>query len=405
MQQASEIPNLTRKTHRDFVPSRRLRVLIVAPSLEILGGQAVQAARLVSHLKEEPWLEVSLLPINPRLPFGLSKLQKIKYIRTFVTSLLYGISLITRVDKYDLIHVFSASYFSFVLAPTPALLVARLYGKKTVLNYRSGEAEDHLTRWRRSALRTIRLADQVVVPSGYLVDVFASFGLHARSISNFLESGRFFFRRRSPLRPLFLSNRNFEPLYNVGCILRAFALIQKRYPEARLTLAGDGSQRTNLEKLASELGLREVLFLGRVDPTRMPALYDANHIYLNSPNIDNMPGSIIEAFTAGLPVVTTNAGGIPYIVTDGETGLIVQRGDHEGMAACAIRLLEDEAWAVKIAEKAREESRKYTWGSVRNEWLNLYFGLVDNGASNVTEKAAQHGSIAAISQNRAVSDD
>ncbi|HEX9919377.1 MAG TPA: hypothetical protein VGA87_09430, partial [Pyrinomonadaceae bacterium] len=140
-----------------FASRRRVRVLIVAPSLGILGGQAVQAARLRERLAEEPSLEVSFLPINPRLPGLLGKLQDIKYVRTVLTSLAYVALLLWRVRAYDVIHVFSASYVSFVLAPTPAILVAKLYGKRVVLNYRSGEAEDHLRRWRRTAIPTIRL--------------------------------------------------------------------------------------------------------------------------------------------------------------------------------------------------------------------------------------------------------
>jgi glycosyltransferase involved in cell wall biosynthesis len=347
-------------------------VLIVAPSLGILGGQAVQAARLLARLQEEPSLRVSFLPVNPSLPGPLEKLQAIKYVRTIVTSLLYWTSLLARVRKYDVIHIFSASYFSFLLAPAPAILVARLYGKKTVLNYRSGEAEDHLKRWRRTAIPLIKMVDETVVPSGYLVDVFARFNLSAHSIFNFVDTGRFRFRERVPLRPVFFSNRNFEPLYNVGCTLRAFAIIQRRYPEASLTLAGDGSQRAELEKLARELDLRHTRFTGRVAPASMHELYDAADIYLNSPDIDNMPGSIIESFAAGLPVVTTNAGGIPYIVTDGETGLLVQRGDDEAMAACAIRLLADDGLAQKLVSRAHAECSKYSWARVRDEWLKLY---------------------------------
>jgi glycosyltransferase involved in cell wall biosynthesis len=349
-----------------------LRLLIVAPGLEILGGQAVQAARLMSRLDEEPSLHVSFQPINPRLPGPLGKLQEIKYVRTILTSLLYWTNLLARVRRYDVIHIFSASYFSFLLAPAPAILVAKLYGKKTVLNYRSGEAEDHLRRWRRTAIPLIRLVDEVVVPSGYLVDVFARFGIRARSIFNFVDEQRFRFRQRNPLRPVFLSNRNFEPLYNVGCTLRAFALIQKRFPEASLTIAGDGSQRAELLGLAAELDLRRTEFVGRVAPASMPALYDAADIYLNSPEIDNMPGSIIESFASGLPVVTTDAGGIPYIVTDSETGLMVQRGDYQAMAACAIRLLEDERLAQSIASRAHAECARYSWAKVRDEWFKLY---------------------------------
>lgn len=358
---------------------RPLRVLIVAPSLDLLGGQAVQAARLLKCMREEPSLEVSFLPINPRLPRLLNRLQWIKYARTIATSLVYGAMLLARVHRYDVIHIFSASYTSFVLAPTPAILVAKLYGKQTILNYRSGEAEDHLHRWRRTVLPTLRLVEEITVPSGYLVDVFARFGLRARSISNIVDTERFRFRPRRPLRPVFLSNRNFEPLYNVGCVLRAFALIQQRFPEARLTLAGDGSERAGLELLARELKLHHTEFVGRIAPESMHELYEASDIYLNSPNLDNMPASIIEAYASGLPVVTTDAGGIPYIVTDKATGMLVPLGDYTAMAECAIRLLEDDVLASGIAERARTECHKYSWVAVRGEWLKLYQEAADAG--------------------------
>src|SRR5258705_7226625 len=138
---------LRTRSHNDVGPSV-VRVLIVAPSFDILGGQAVQAARLLDRLAQEPGLKADFLAVNPRLPGVLRKLQSIKYVRTVVTSLAYIASLFSRVWKYDVIHIFSASYFSLVLAPTPALLIGKLFGKKLLLNYHSGEAEDHLERWR-----------------------------------------------------------------------------------------------------------------------------------------------------------------------------------------------------------------------------------------------------------------
>jgi len=173
-----------------------VRVLIVAPSFDILGGQAVQAARLLARLREESSLSIGFLPINPRLPGFLRRLQAIKYVRTIVTSLLYTTTLLKNVGKYDIIHIFSASYFSFLLAPTPAILVAKLYGKKILLNYHSGEAEDHLARWKRSALPVIKLVDEIAVPSKYLVGVFAKFGLRSRPIYNLIETDEFSFRER-----------------------------------------------------------------------------------------------------------------------------------------------------------------------------------------------------------------
>ncbi len=348
--------------------NQTVSVLLVAPSLRILGGQAVQADHLYRRLSGEPWLKVGFLAVNPRLP---GNLQDIKYVRTVITSLAYILRLLWVVPQYDVIHIFSASYLSFVIAPTPAILIARLFGKKALLNYRSGEAEDHLTRWS-SARRTIRLMNGIVVPSGYLVDVFAKFGFHAKAIYNVVDTSRYTWRERVPLRPVFLANRNFERLYRVDVILRAFALIQEARPDASLIVAGDGRERQVLLDLAKELKLRNVEFMGRVPQDRMPQLYNAADIYLNSSEIDNMPVSIIEAYASGTPVVTTNAGGIPYIVQHEQTGLLVPCGDHEALAREALRLLADADLASSIARNAFTQCTNYQWPAVRDQWRDLY---------------------------------
>jgi glycosyltransferase involved in cell wall biosynthesis len=351
-------------------------VCLVAPSLDVPGGQAVQAARLFRGLRELDSVAVGFVPINPRLPGLLRLLQRVRYVRTAVTSLRYVWALLASLAEYDIVHVFSASYFSFMLAPTPAVLLGKWYGKRVLLNYRSGEAEDHLRRWRRSAIPVMRLADELVVPSGYLVDVFARAGLRARAVPNVVDCDQFRFRKRTPLRPVFLSNRSFEAHYNVACVLRAFARIQRTRPDARLVVAGDGPEREALKRLARELDLRNVEFVGRVTPDRMPRLYDEADVYLNAPDIDNMPGSILEAFASGVLVVTTDAGGIPYIVRHEESGLIVPRGDHEGMAAAAVRLLEDPALGERLSTRAHEEClRKYAPEAVLREWRSVYEGL------------------------------
>jgi len=350
----------------------KVRVLIAAPSLDILGGQSRQAVRLMEGLKREADLQIGFLPHNPRLPGFLRVLQRIKYVRTVSTTLFYLVLLLLRVRKYDIIHVFSASYYSYSLSAAPALLIARLFGKKSILNYRSGEAEDHLATWK-TAVPSIRMADQIVVPSGYLVDVFARFGLRARAINNIVELDRFTFRERSPLRPIFLTSRLLEPLYNVPCVLRAFAIIQQNYPEARLTVAADGFLRAELEQLARDLKLRNCDFIGFVSFDDMPALYDAADIYLSATSIDNMPSSITESMACGLNVVTTDGGGaIPYIMTHEVTGLIVNSDDHEALAREALRLLDDNDFALQLAHNAHQASKKFTWPYIRDEWLDLY---------------------------------
>ncbi len=365
----------------DKSPRARIRVCLVGPSLDILGGQAVQLQRLYDKLRELPELEVSFLPVNPRLRGPFRALQRVKYVRTIVTSIAYGWSLLRSLGRYDVAHCFSASYWAFLLAPLPAMVVARLYGKAVVLNYRSGQADDHLTRWP-SAVRRMRLAHAIVVPSGYLVDVFARFGLTAHSIFNFVDVDAIRYRRRQRIAPVFLSNRNFESHYNVACVLRAFARVQHALPEARLIVAGDGAEHASLHALAQQLALRNVEWRGPVPPAAMAGLYDAADVYLNAPSIDNMPNSIIEAYAAGLPIVTTDAGGIPYIVTHEHTALVVKSNDDAALAAGALRVLREPGLAARLADAGRREClTKYVWPAVRDEWTRLYTRLAEQNAS------------------------
>lgn len=373
---------------------KKIRVCVVVASIDILGGQAIQALRLMEGLSREPEIEAELLPINPRLPGPLRWLQRIKYVRTGVTSIAYVASLLVRLPRFDVVHVFSASYLSFLLAPAPAIMIARLYGKPVLLNYHSGEAEDHLQRWPRTALPIIKLADRVVVPSDYLVSVFAKFGFQTERVPNTVDLARFRFRDRRLLRPVLLSNRNLERHYNVECTLRAFALIQQRVPHAQLIVAGDGSERHALRDLAATLAPGKVDFVGAVAPENMHALYDQADIFVNASDVDNQPLSIIEAFASGLPVVTTDAGGIPDMVTDLETGLIVRRGDHEALADRVIRLLCDKELATDIAARAREECGRYSWAAVSGNWLRLYRELA-------CKKAAQRNRVEEVESSSA----
>ncbi len=356
--------------------TRPVRVCILAPSLDQVGGQSRQAERLINGLASEPSLEIGFIPHNPRLPGPLRLLQRIKYLRTVVTTAAYWLIVASRLWRYDVAHVYSASYYSYLLSVLPVIVLGKLYGKKVLLNYHSGEAEDHLANWRLTAVPFIRRADMIVVPSSYLVDVFARFGLAARVIHNVVDPEQLRYRERQPVRPLFLTNRLHEPLYNVQCVLRAFALVQERYPDASLTVAGDGSLRSDLESLARELGLRNTSFVGLVPSSRMAALYDAADIYVMATNIDNMPGSVIECLTCGLPVVTTDAGGVRYIVKHDESALIVPLNDHVALATQAMRLLEEDGLAVRLARNGRASARHYAWPTVRTEWLEAYQALV-----------------------------
>jgi L-malate glycosyltransferase len=357
-----------------------IRVAIVAASLRILGGQAVQAQRLLDNWLDDLAVRARLVPIDPVPRAPLDRLLRVKYVRTLVTQLLYWPLLVRELRRADVVHVFSASYASFLLAPLPAIVVARLLGKPVILNYRSGEAPDHL---RRSAVAraTLRRVQLNVVPSRFLRDVFAQFDIPATIVANTVDLHRFSYRERRPLLPRLLSTRNFEAMYNVACTLRAFARVQARFPEATLTLVGGGSQEAALRALSADLGLRNVTFVGRVAPAEIQRYYADAHIYVQTPSIDNMPGSVIEAFASGLPVVATRVGGVPAILEDGVHGLLAPDNDDAAIARHVIALLENQELARRLAEAGRATCEAYEWPIVRESWVAAYRSLVPNRSS------------------------
>jgi L-malate glycosyltransferase len=355
---------------------RPIRVLLIAPSLNITGGQAVQAARLLSGLSQVEGIQIAFQPLD----VNIGPLRQVRYLRTIISHLAYWLILIGRVWRYDILHVFTASYWSYNLWSLPALCLAKLFGKKIILNYRDGNAPEHLKNWPL-AVPTIRLMDRVVAPSGYLVDVFGGFGIKAQSIFNVIDREKFRYRERRILKPLFLHNRMLESLYDVRTTLEAFQLVQRDYPEAELTVAHDGPLRGELEAYAQQLGLQRCRFIGALPQSKMAGLYDQADIYLTSPLIDCMPGSLLECFSSGLPVVATRAGGIPYIATHEKTALLVECGDSKDMAQQCLRLLADPNLVEGITQAARLEVLRYSEAPVIGAWVALYRELMGGRGS------------------------
>jgi glycosyltransferase involved in cell wall biosynthesis len=334
-------------------------------------------------------VEAWLVPINPLPRWPFDRLLAIKFVRTLITQLCYWPLLIRELRRADLVHIFSASYTSFLLAPLPAVLVAKLLGRPVVLNYHSGEAPDHL---RHSAVARHVLRDWVdvnAVPSTFLRDVLGSFGIPALVVPNTIDLARFTYRVRHPLRPRLLSTRNFEPHYNVACTLRAFARIQSRYSDASLTLIGSGSQERELRTLAGQLDLRHVMFAGRIPHEDIPRYYADADLFVQTPTIDNMPVSLLEAYASGMPAVSTNVGGVPALLTHGVHGLLARDDDDADVAAQVIRLLDDPAYARQLAAAANDTCAGYQWPVAREGWLDVY----TTATQKVTGSRFSHASL------------
>ncbi len=365
-------PSVPRRANEELPPvGTKIRVTIVAPSLRSLGGQSVQAALLLRHWADDPEIAVSFVGVDQVLPSWLHPVERVPFVRTVARLPFYFITLWKHAGRSDILHIFSASYWSFLVAVAPAWLVGRIRGKKTLINYRSGEARDHLARWR-SAHAVLSRATGIVVPSRFLQVVFAEFGLQAQVVPNIADMSQLKYRERCPLRPRLVCTRNFEPYYGIDTVLRAFQIVKTEFPEASLLLVGSGSLEAEMRSLVQELQLKDVTFVGRVDRGEIGGYYEAADIFVNGSRLDNMPVSIVEAFAAGTPVVSTAPEGIRYLVRHGQTGLLSPPDDHQQLAANVTSLLRQPERALAMARLAHEESKQFSWPAVRTQWSAVY---------------------------------
>ena len=196
----------------------------------------------------------------------------------------------------------------------------------------------------------------------------------ARVIPNILELDLYPYRHRPAVAPRLLWMRTFQYVYHPELAIDVLADVRRSHPTATMTMAGqDRGLREPLMELARERGLADVMrFPGFLDAAGKAREFAAHDIYLNTNRVDNMPVSVLEAGAFGLPVVATTVGGLPYLLRDGETGLLVPAEDAPAMAAAVHRLLDDPALAAALSANGRRLAESCGWATVRGQWAALF---------------------------------
>lgn len=348
------------------------RIALVGPLPPPSGGMANQALQL-SGLLREAGIDVDFVQTNA--PYRPAWAGQLRGVRALFRMLPYLVALWRAAGRVQVFHVMANSGWSWHLFAAPAIWIAHLRGTPVVVNYRGGEAANFLKQaaaWMRPSLRR---SAALAVPSGFLAHVFGQHGIASVIVPNIINLERFSADAapRAPGGLRLLVARNLEDLYDNASALRAFAQVRQSHPDAQLTVAGSGPLRSELEQLARDLGVADaVRFTGRVDTTDMPALYRAADIMLNPSLIDNMPNSVLEALASGTLVVSTNVGGVPYIVEDGATALLVPPANPAAMAQAVLRLAGEPALAEALRSAGRASVAQYAWNSIKPRLLEVY---------------------------------
>lgn len=348
------------------------RVCIVGPLPPPSGGMANQCEQLVRLLGMDG---ISVELVRNNAPYRPAWVAGIPVLRAGCRLAPYLLRLWQAAGRSQVVHVFANSGWAWHLFAMPALLAARLRGTAVIVNYRGGYADSFLAQAPGHVVRSLRRATLCVTPSPFLQRVFAKYGIEAEVVSNIIDLTRFepVAPRDFGAAPHLVVARNLEPLYDIPTAIQALAHIRERFAGATLTVAGSGPELERLQALVTKLGLeRAVTFTGRVENAAMPQLYAQADCVVNPSTVDNMPNSLLEAFASGLPVVSTNAGGIPDMLTHGVSGLLVPVGDAPAMAREVCRVLEDRAFAARLVDAGRAEAEKYAWPRVKTQWLDAY---------------------------------
>ena len=348
-------------------------IMIIAPEPPPFGGMANQAKLLTAYLQEER-KQVVLIPTNKVPKIFSAKIWTLPILRTCGKFLIFIVGILKSVNRCSAMHILACSNVYFFVNVIPAVIIGRFFSKAVVINYRGGEAGTFFKGFARYFLWVFRLADSVIVPSGFLQSVFQKLGIPTQILPNISEIERFHFSMPDYSDHIkFISTRNFEPYYDILTIVRSFALVKKALPKASLTLIGEGTLKEAILDFVAQSGLDDSVSLpGRIEPHNMPAHLGKHDIYVNSSVVDNYPISLLEAFSSGLPVVSTAAGGIPYMVEHGKTGMLVPAKDHKALANEMIHVAKDLDLGRKLAVNAKRFANEHSWEKIWPKLKEVY---------------------------------
>ena len=267
-----------------------------------------------------------------------------------------------------------AFWYTFILA-----LLSRLFRIKYIPIIRGGDYPTRLVKSKKLCDFIFFNAYQNVSPSLYLEAVFSKNGYPVIYIPNFVPIEDYPFKLRETAAPNLLWVRSFHKVYNPSLAIDVLENLLKKFSNAKLCMVGpdkDGSL-VKVKKYAEAKGInKQVEFTGKLSKKQWIALSTSYSIFINTTNFDNHPVSLIEAMALGLPVISTNVGGIPYLIKYNNNGILVEPGSANLFVDQIVDLIDHPKRVESISLNARRNVEKFDWDQVKLKWENLINGAI-----------------------------
>ncbi|WP_300569524.1 glycosyltransferase family 4 protein [Flavobacterium sp.] len=324
--------------------------------------------KLFSHGLNKTTIE-TLGPLLEQEDYSIvySSSQKNQVLRIF--DMLWCVLKNRNVD-YVLIDTYSTSSFWYVFFTSQ---LCRLLKLKYIPFLHGGNLPNRLQNNPKISQVIFKNAYINVAPSHYLISKFETFGINnIIFIPNVLEIENYPFKKRENLQPKLLWVRSFATIYNPKMAVDVLLKLKKRYPEASLCMVGpdkDGSLEV-IQKYASELQI-DVKFTGKLSRNEWITLSQDFDVFINTTHFDNTPVSVMEAMALGLAIVSTNVGGIPFLVTHNKEAQLVPDSNEDLMVEAIVKIIEDQVYSQMQINLARQKAETFDWENVKKLWNNL----------------------------------
>ncbi|AGB04684.1 glycosyltransferase [Aciduliprofundum sp. MAR08-339] len=357
--------------------SNKIKITVVAPLLKIKwGGISVAATNMINCLRKDPIFEVDTVDINSK-PYFPNNIFK-KLLKLFIQPSILFIRLLKKRDS-QIFHVHASNNWGIMPIAITAIY-AFIFNKKMVVTY-------HLNKNNfKKNFKIIKILskyiDAHIILSEYLLDEISRAGVRPYIVPNIVDIENFNFKLRTKINPKIIVARHLAPQYRIEDALLVFSKISSIFPNAELTIIGNYDNinyKNKIINMIHKLGLENNVKLLRFIDSRkkLNVLFSRADIFLNTSEMDIFPMALLEAASNGLIIVTTNAGGIPYLIHHKINGLVAKVGDIENFYINIKDILKDEEMAKKISFNARKLAEECSCSNVIKKLKNIYLKLLN----------------------------
>lgn len=334
----------------------KINLLYIGNKLSIHGNTATSIETLGSFLEQEGY----------NLFYSSSQKNKVLRLLDMIYSTL---SKGKKVD-YVLIDTYSTQnfWFAFIISQ-----ICRILRVKYITKLHGGDLPNRLKKSPFFCDLLFANAYKITAPSAYLFDAFSErYSANLMYIPNTIEIENYHFEQRTFHCPKLLWVRSFSSIYNPKMAIKVLAALKKEYSDAVLYMVGPDKENLieDCRLFAQKLNV-EVHFTGKLEKEEWLKLAKYFNFFINTTHFDNTPVSVIEAMALGLPVISTNVGGIPFLLADQQTAMLVPDSDVDAMVLALKNLIADEALRLNIVKNARQMVENFDWQIVKHQWFDI----------------------------------